>query len=258
MVLPHNAIEEQLLELYGISLLHPEQSHPAFGSFFQTDLRDGLCGFLRDVTSDEEGHLSSTYEPQTKMTAPTLRQLCYHFGFMQSLQDVTTDFIRRSRGTLAGRDIPSSIITALENQAERRFISKVVQPARINLHLIEYPCYLYCTPSLSEEIDYLTGKPIYRKGTYVLTLLPKTKLVALHYGLDEAEIAVLARQVVWVIRHYLCAHGVIHGPEQLIAALDGWLAHLDTLSRYALFRDIEEHHPHLIGLVSKQVLLPPS
>lgn len=254
MVLPQNALEEQLLGLYGISLVNPEDSHPLFGSSVQLPLQNGFRRYIESVTSDHEGALTVKYEPTTTMTLPTLHQLGYHFGFMRFMRDTTTNFIRQSRGTISGKDLPRPLLGALESQAERRFENAVIRPARRDLQQAPQPCYFYCVPSLSQEVDLLTGNAVQKKGPPVLTLLPMSTRVAQYYQLDETVVATLARQVVWVIRH-LCAR-TIHTPEQLMTALDGWLSYLDPLSLQGLQQDIQEHHPYLASPALTQKLLP--
>jgi hypothetical protein len=250
-----NSSEMELMELYGVKLFHEEDTQPKLGSWIQMELRDGLRPYLQEVKSDAEGKLSSQYQPLRDTARPSIRRLGYHFGFMHPLQDLSTDLIRRSRGTIEGKDLPEALIKALETKCVRDFFQKVIEPAREDVQLLRQPFYLYCVPALIQEPDLLTGKTIERRGTPILALLPKTVHVAKFYQVDEAILPDMAKEVVWVVKR-LVTNRVIQTSEQLIEALDRWPEYVESQIMQKVMQDIQHDYPHLITPQAVRALLP--
>lgn len=247
MAMLQNKPAAELLSLYGYSVDQPVASHPVFGSGIAKPLSDGWDEYLQGAMSDEEGNLVEMFQHKTAEKHFTMRNLANHFGYMYEVQDLITHLIRMSHGRISGQDF-QGILGPLEARAQQKFETRVVKPAREFLSLQrENACYLYCVPSTSDETDVLTGKPIHKRGTMALTLLPVSEKSVLFHNTDDAEIALIARQVLYVVMK-LCNHKMIRTDEELARALNGWPERLkDPLTMQRMTSILEEKHPYLLS-----------
>ncbi len=201
--------DEELVQIFGVSLLHPEESHPQFGSAIRAPLSDGNGNMLRSIATDEEGKAVHVYEKKTAALPTTLFNLAVHFGYMRWMEDNFWNISRHSHGTFAGEDLDERVIRALRRYARDDFTYGRVYPIRYTLEKPPWEFYFHCVPSGGFETELITGKLIHPEGARVLCVLPKSEQIAVRYNLTDIELEWLAGQIIWLIVRFCQWHTLL-------------------------------------------------
>jgi hypothetical protein len=239
-----------LQHLYGLSLFNPDEAKPKFGAGVKLDLAVG--NFTTKIETTSKGKTIVSREGSAmESLPPTLFNVAWHMGYMRWILDGIANLIRKSNFRIQDSDLDRRFVRGGVERSVREFEMQRVGPLRKALLDQQYPLYLYCVPSVVNETDLTSGKPLMTEGERVLCVLPKSLAVALHYGLSEPEIQLLARQVIWLVK-LLCSVRVIRTPDQLIDALDDWTGYLSSGVMEHVRAAIQENNPQLISERSSQ------
>jgi hypothetical protein len=235
-----------LQHLYGLSLFSPAEAKPRFGSGITVPLTIGHAVSRHQLRQgDQEPRFTVAREGDPSQLPPTLLNLAWHFGHMQWALDNIAQVVRQSKGKVQGKDLDERFFIAAQEYAKAEFERKRVLPLRKVLREERLPLYFYCVPAVSIETELITGQPLTTEGDPVLCVLPKSVHVAQHYGLSEAEIHLLAAQVIWLIKN-LCSVRAIRTSTQLIDTINGWVEYLSPGVIGQVQAAISQANPHLI------------
>ncbi len=239
---------EELLSFYGLSLSLLDNAHPEFGSSIRvSELVDSRADIFQSITGDGGGYSLSKYEVKT---LPTLINLACYFGYASWGIEPLHIISQQNRG--AAIDFTRLLL----KHAEEHFFAKLLGPLREHLSKQPQPMYFHCIPATSTETHLMTGELFRPTGPPVLTLLPQSPEVALHYGKTKPEIQQYAGQVLWLV-HQQCACRRIREPKQFIEAVKGWGEYIPNPLTVLIEKErIERINPYLITPEAQQALLP--
>ena len=232
--------------VYGLSLFHPDDIHPEFGSGIRVlKLGDAHTETFLSIVGDEG---SSALPKHERKTLTTHLNLACYFGYASWGVEALRSISGQNRGTAI------DLTLLLLKHAQDLFFAERVGPLREHLWKQPHPMYFYCIPATSAETHLRTGELFRSVGPPVLCVLPKSPAVARHYGKTETEIRLIAGQVMWLIRK-LCACHHIREAKQLIEAVEGWGKYIAPLTLIMEQERIEKNNPYLITPESRQALL---
>lgn len=240
-----------LKQLYGIT--EDADEHPLFGCSILLPLTLGDAENRVQMTRNERKQSRFEMAGDKELVKPTLPNLALHFRYFDWVNANVNTLMRAGKFAFSYADFDKRFFDFARDGSIQQFEDQMIKPLRKHLINREYrPLYFYCLPSVSLESNPETGTPIMGSGENVLCLLPTTVDVAKQYGLTEPEIALLAPQVLWLIKNN-CGRSIIKTRVELELALDRWHEYVNMDVNQHITKLIETTSPHLLIEMKKKI-----
>lgn len=242
-----------LQELYGVHGFESGSAQPNFG-VIELPLS---VGSFRNTHEQEvkDGRLILRPIVEQVISALTVYNLAWHFGYFEWAQQNLDRLMRDTKMKITYESFHGNFYEAIAHFAKYQFEVQRIRPLRRALLDAQHPIYFYCIPAKMLTTDPITGQlRNLDLEDEILTVLPCSPSVAIHYGLEETMIRLLAPHVGFVIRRR-CSYGAIRSPQRLLVVLDSWKEYLSQKDLALLLDQIQASKPELLPSEHKRRLL---